>query len=59
MALSEHLDSDTFLRVDAGELGILTVRGSGEVNARTGDRMQFAPQADKIHRFDEKGLRPD
>ncbi|HQU67483.1 MAG TPA: ABC transporter ATP-binding protein [Albidovulum sp.] len=57
VVLSEHLGSDTFLKVDAGEFGTMTVRGSGEVNVHSGDKIQFAPQADKIHRFDAKGLR--
>ena len=57
VVLSEHLGSDTFLKVDAGELGTMTVRGSGEVNVHAGDRIQFAPQSDKIHRFDADGLR--
>jgi multiple sugar transport system ATP-binding protein len=57
VVLSEHLGSDTFLKVDAGEFGTMTVRGSGEVNVHAGDKIQFAPQADKIHRFDANGLR--
>jgi multiple sugar transport system ATP-binding protein len=53
--LSEHLGSDTFLKVDAGEFGTMTVRASGEVAVAHGDRIAFGPQADKIHRFDADG----
>ena len=54
--LSEHLGSDTFLKVNGGELGTLTVRASGEVNAHHGDRIQFGPQAGRIHKFGADGL---
>ncbi len=53
--LSEHLGSDTFLKVNAGELGTITVRASGEVMAHAGDRISFSPPADKIHRFGPDG----
>jgi multiple sugar transport system ATP-binding protein len=56
VGLAEHLGSDTFLKVDAGALGTLTVRAPGEVHVRHGDKISFAPQADKIHKFDDKGL---
>jgi multiple sugar transport system ATP-binding protein len=55
VVLSEHLGSDTFLKVDAGDLGTMTVRGSGEVAAHAGDRIRFGPQADKVHRFGADG----
>jgi multiple sugar transport system ATP-binding protein len=55
VVLSEHLGSDTFLKVDAGPLGMLTVRGSGEVAARHGDRIAFGPQAGKVYRFGADG----
>jgi multiple sugar transport system ATP-binding protein len=54
--LSEHLGSDTFLKVDAGPLGILTVRGGGEISAVPGDRIIFGPQAGKVYRFGPDGL---
>ena len=55
VGLTEHLGSDTFLKVtlDTGE-GI-TVRASGDVALRHGDRIALAPQAGKIHRFDASG----
>ena len=35
----------------------MTVRLSGEVEMKSGDTVYFTPDADKIHRFDDKGLR--
>lgn len=55
VGLTEHLGSDTFLKVtlDTGEG--LTVRASGEVAVRHGDRIALAPQGAKIHRFGADG----
>jgi len=55
VGLSEHLGSDTFLRVETAEAGTLTVRASGEVALRHGDRISLAPQVGKIHRFGPDG----
>jgi multiple sugar transport system ATP-binding protein len=55
VGLSEHLGSDSFLKVAVDGLGDLTVRAPGEVHARHGDRIRLAP-AGKIHRFDANGL---
>ena len=54
--LSEHLGSDTFLKVNAGALGTLTLRGGGEVAANPGDTITFGPQMSKLHRFGADGL---
>jgi multiple sugar transport system ATP-binding protein len=56
VGMSEHLGSDTFLRVDTAEAGSLTLRASGEVTLHHGDRVRIAPMEGKIHRFDAKGL---
>ncbi|MFZ1469188.1 MAG: ABC transporter ATP-binding protein [Paracoccaceae bacterium] len=53
--LSEHLGSDTFLKIDAGDLGTLTVRAGGEVAARPGTTLRLAPDLTKLHRFDADG----
>src|ERR1700741_1395857 len=37
VSVAEHLGSDTFLYVDAGEIGLLTVRGVGEFSLQAGD----------------------
>ncbi|TYB81078.1 ABC transporter ATP-binding protein [Maritimibacter fusiformis] len=58
VGVSEHLGSDTFFHVHIPEMGEpMTVRAGGEVGLRHGDTIHLTPQADKIHRFDEKGLR--
>jgi multiple sugar transport system ATP-binding protein len=55
VGLSEHLGSDSFIKVDVPGLGILNVRGPGELGVHHGDRVKLAP-AGKIHRFDAEGL---
>ncbi len=55
VVLSEHLGSDTFLKVNATGLGTLTVRASGEVALRHGDTIRFAPQPGKMMRFGSDG----
>ena len=55
VALAEHLGSDTFLKVNAGDLGTMTVRASGEVRVNYGDTIQFGPAPGKIHRFGADG----
>ncbi len=58
VGVSEHLGSDTFFYVHDTGLGTeMTVRLSGEVEMKSGDTVYFTPDADKIHRFDDKGLR--
>ena len=55
VGLSEHLGSDTFLKVEVEGLGTVTVRAGGEVTARHGDAIRLAPQMDKLHRFGADG----
>ena len=58
VSVSEHLGSDTFLHVhETGLAETMTVRVGGEFPLRNGDTVYLTPEADKIHRFDEKGLR--
>ena len=58
VSVSEHLGSDTFLHVhDTGLAETITVRVGGEFGVRHGDTVYMTPEADKIHRFDAKGLR--
>ena len=58
VGVSEHLGSDTFLHVhDTGLAETLTVRASGEVVLRSGDTVHLTPDAEKMHRFDQAGLR--
>jgi multiple sugar transport system ATP-binding protein len=55
VGLTEHLGSDTFLKItlDTGE--VVTARASGEVALHHGDRVALAPQVGKVHRFDASG----
>ncbi len=54
--LAEHLGSDTFLHVDAGPCGMMTVRADGEFTVNPGAKIFLTPDASRIHRFDKNGL---
>ena len=56
VSVAEHLGSDTFLYVDAGALGLLTVRGIGEIHLKAGDRVWLSPDPARLHRFDKDGM---
>jgi multiple sugar transport system ATP-binding protein len=51
VSVAEHLGSDTFLYVDAKQLGTLTVRYVGELDLAAGDEVWLAPDPARIHRF--------
>jgi multiple sugar transport system ATP-binding protein len=53
--LAEHLGSDTFLHVDAGPRGMLTVRASGEFPVGPGGKVWMTPEKGRMHRFDAQG----
>jgi multiple sugar transport system ATP-binding protein len=55
VGLSEHLGSDTFLKVATDAVGTINVRAGGEVMLRHGDRVRLLPQEGKIHRFGPDG----
>ena len=56
--MAEHLGSDTFFHVHGTGLAqSLTVRVGGEVGLHHGDEVFLTPEPDKIHRFDQNGLR--
>jgi multiple sugar transport system ATP-binding protein len=55
IALAEHLGADTFLLVDAGSCGMMTVRAEGEYDAITGAKIFLTPEPSRIHRFDKDG----
>ena len=58
VGVSEHLGSDTFLHVHGTGLAeTITVRADGEVPLRHGDRVGLTPNPERIHRFDDRGLR--
>ena len=53
--LAEHLGADTFLHVDAGQNGMMTVRAEGEYEVKPGDQIFLTPETSRIHRFDKAG----
>jgi multiple sugar transport system ATP-binding protein len=55
VGISEHLGSDTFLRVNVPGTEMITVRAGGEVALRHGDTVYLTPQPGKIHRFGPDG----
>jgi multiple sugar transport system ATP-binding protein len=55
VSVAEHLGSDTFLYVDAGDRGQLTVRGAGELKVSEGDVVTLLPDPAHLHRFDADG----
>ena len=55
--LAEHLGSDTFLYVEADNIGQMNVRLSGEAPSQPGQRIFVTPQEARVHRFDVNGLR--
>ncbi|MGJ4904714.1 ABC transporter ATP-binding protein [Bradyrhizobium sp. HKCCYLS2058] len=55
VVIAEHLGSDTFLYVDAGALGTLTVRVVGEKRLSAGDAVTLRPEPSRIYRFDQSG----
>jgi multiple sugar transport system ATP-binding protein len=52
----EYLGADTFLIVDGGAAGRLTVRSDGPTDLRPGDRIGLRPSAADTHWFDGDGL---
>jgi multiple sugar transport system ATP-binding protein len=56
VTVSEHLGSDTFLHVQVDGIGLVTVRADGEFPVKHGDTVFMTPDANRIHRFDDKGL---
>jgi len=58
VGVSEHLGSDTFIRVDVeGIEYTITVRAPGNVNLHDGDRVFITPDEENLHRFDVNGNR--
>jgi multiple sugar transport system ATP-binding protein len=55
VGISEHLGSDTFLRVQVEGIGMITVRAGGDTDLRHGDAVWLTPQPGRMHRFDADG----
>ena len=60
VGVAEHLGSDTFIHIH-GVPGCdpMTVRAAGDVSVKHGDTVYLTPDAERIHKFDDKGLRID
>jgi multiple sugar transport system ATP-binding protein len=52
----EYLGADTFLIVDAGDLGQLTVRVIGDSEIEEGQEIGLMSAPENLHFFDESGL---
>ena len=58
VGVSEHLGSDTFFHVHLDDWPApVTVRAGGEVDMHHGDTIYLTPDPERIHRFDDQGLR--
>ena len=55
--LAEHLGSDTFLYLQADDIGQMTVRLGGEAPLAPGQRVFVTPQEARLHRFGKDGKR--
>ena len=55
IVLAEHLGADSFLHVDAGEIGRLVVRAPGDFRGAAGERVSLKPDTARLHRFDGNG----
>ena len=53
--LTEHLGSDSFLHIDAGDAGRLIVRAPGEYAGKPEDKISLKPAVSRIHKFDAQG----
>jgi len=55
VGVSEHLGSDTFMRVQVDD-STLTVRVSGEIDVKHGDTVFLSASPENIYKFDNSGL---
>lgn len=51
----EYLGADTFLIIDCGDVGQVTVRANGEIDVHPGDKVGLSFSTNKLHFFDENG----
>ncbi|MEP5728619.1 MAG: ABC transporter ATP-binding protein [Sulfitobacter sp.] len=58
VGVAEHLGSDTFIHVhETGLMDMMTVRITGDIEAKHGDTIYLSPEMDRMHKFDAQGLR--
>jgi len=55
VGVSEHLGSDTLLHVQCEDVGLVTVRGHGDIELRHGSPVYLTPDEAKVHHFDAEG----
>ena len=55
--LAEHLGSDTFVHVEAGGIGPMTLRLEGEAPLKPDQRIFVTPREAHLHKFDKDGRR--
>jgi len=55
VSVAEQLGSDTFLHVQVGEFGLMTIRTDGEETFSHGDDVYLTPDATRIYRFGADG----
>ena len=55
VGVSEHLGSDTFLRVQVDGFEPLTIRAGGDIGLYHGDTVYLSPDPSKIYKFDAAG----
>ena len=54
--IAEHLGSDTFIHAESPELGSITVRATGNIEASPGTALALGFEASRVHRFDAQGV---
>lgn len=57
VGVAEHLGSDTFCHVHTETAGTMTLRINGEAELRHGDTIYLSPEENRIHRFNEQGMK--
>ena len=58
VGVAEHLGSDTFIHVhETGLMDMMTVRITGDIEARHGDTIFLSPDITKLHKFNKNGNR--
>jgi multiple sugar transport system ATP-binding protein len=55
VGVTEHLGSDTFIHVEVGGIGKITVRTDGDFTTEFGQQVFLTPEASRLHRFDANG----
>lgn len=57
VGVTEHLGSDTFLHIQVEGVGAITARADGDFPAKHGDSVFLTPDPNRVHLFDDNGLK--